>query len=185
MYPENLVAGERWACLRDDLAGLYPPASYSLSYIARSHGGASTEFLITATEAEDTYFVEVPSATTADYPQGHIHWQAWITRTSDSERLKVSEGHWEVAYDYDVNHDPRTHAEIMLEKIQSLLEGRADSDVANYTIGNRSLTKLSIPDLLKWRDYYRLEVKREEQEMRKLSGKRPGNMVLVQFRRAL
>jgi hypothetical protein len=72
----------------------------------------------------------------------------------------------------------------MLEKIQSLLEGRADNDVEEYSIGNRSLTKLSITDLMKWRDYYRSEVTKERQLTRARSGKRPGNMVKVEFRRA-
>jgi hypothetical protein len=72
----------------------------------------------------------------------------------------------------------------MLEKIQSLLEGRADNDVEEYSIGNRSLTKLSIQDLMKWRDYYRQEVAKENQQARARAGKRPGNLVKVEFRRA-
>ena len=182
--PDRPVAGERWLWRKDDLASDYPPASYSLEYIARSHGGSSTEFKIQATEADSTYFIEVSSSTTASYPTGHIHWQAWITRTSDSEKIKVGEGQWYVLTDTDVAHDPRTHAEIMLEKIQSLLEGRADNDVEEYSIGNRSLTKLSITDLMKWRDYYRSEVTKERQLTRARSGKRPGNLVKVEFRRA-
>jgi len=182
--PDRLVAGERWTWRKDDLASDYPPDSYSLEYIARSHGGSSTEFKIQATEADSTYFIEVSSSTTASYPTGHIHWQAWITRTSDSEKIKVGEGQWYVLTDTDVAHDPRTHAEIMLEKIQSLLEGRADNDVEEYSIGNRSLTKLSITDLMKWRDYYRQEVTKERQLTRVRSGKRPGNLVKVEFRRA-
>jgi hypothetical protein len=182
--PDRLVAGERWLWRKDDLASDYPPDSYSLEYIARSHGGSSTEFKIQATEAASTYFIEVSSSTTQTYPQGHVHWQAWITRTSDSEKIKVLEGHWEISYDYDVNHDPRTHAEIMRDKIESLLEGRADNDVEEYSIGNRSLTKLSITDLMKWRDYYRQEVAKENQQARARAGKRPGNLVKVEFRRA-
>ena len=182
--PERLVAGERWLWRRDDLAVDYPPDSYSLTYYGRSHGSSSAEIAITATEADSKYFIEVSSSTTASYPTGHIHWQAWITRTSDSEKIKVGEGQWYVLTDTDVAHDPRTHAEIMLEKIQSLLEGRADNDVEEYSIGNRSLTKLSITDLMKWRDYYRSEVTKERQLTRVRSGKRPANMVKVEFRRA-
>ena len=49
----------------------------------------------------------------------------------------------------------------MLDKIESILEGRADGDVAAYSINGRSLTKLDITDLLMWRDRYRADYLRE------------------------
>jgi hypothetical protein len=39
--------------------------------------------------------------------------------------------------------DPRIHAEIMVSKIETCIAGKADSDVAKYSIAGRSLTKLS------------------------------------------
>jgi len=182
--PDRLVAGERWLWRKDDLASEYPPDSYQLKYFGRSQAASSTEIAITAVEADSTYFIEVSSSDTQAYPTGQITWQAWIVRTSDSQKIKVLEGQWFIDQDTDVAHDPRTHAEIMLQKIQSLLEGRADNDVEEYSIGNRSLTKLSITDLMKWRDYYKSEVIKERQQARVRSGKRPANMVKVEFRRA-
>jgi hypothetical protein len=49
----------------------------------------------------------------------------------------------------------------MIDKIESLLEGRADGDVGSYSIQGRSLTKLGIDELLKWRDYYKGERRKE------------------------
>jgi hypothetical protein len=37
---------------------------------------------------------------------------------------------------------------------------------------------------MKWRDYYRQEVAKENQQARARAGKRPGNLVKVEFRRA-
>jgi hypothetical protein len=69
---------------------------------------------------------------------------------------------FEIAEDLDSNNsDPRTHAQIMLEKIKSLLEGKADVDVANYSVAGRSLTKLSFDELIKARDYYQEEFNKE------------------------
>ena len=53
---------------------------------------------------------------------------------------------------------------IMLNKIESLLQGRADKDVSSYSIQGRSIAKMSIVDLLQWRDYYRKEVSKERRD---------------------
>ncbi len=84
--------------------------------------------------------------------------------------------------DRDVNKsDPRVQAEIMCVKIESCLEGRADSDVANYSIKDRSLTKLSIDELLRWRDYYRLEFRKEKTAQLIAKGETTGVTVKVRF----
>ena len=50
------------------------------------------------------------------------------------------------------------HAQLMLDKIESLLLGKADDDVASYTIKSRSINKMSPEELRQWREYYRREV---------------------------
>ena len=69
----------------------------------------------------------------------------------------------------------------MLTKIESLLEGRADSDVANYAIQGRSLTKLSIDDLVKWRDYYQSEVNNQKRLEEIKLGRKTSATVKVRF----
>ena len=69
----------------------------------------------------------------------------------------------------------------MLDKIESILEGRADGDVAAYSINGRSLTKLAIPDLLMWRDRYRADYLREMRRERALNGTATGSTVVARF----
>ena len=69
----------------------------------------------------------------------------------------------------------------MVEKIESLLEGRADADVASYSIAGRSLTKLSIDELMTWRDRYKTEYLRELRRERALNGDGSGATVKVAF----
>lgn len=56
--------------------------------------------------------------------------------------------------------DRRSHAEVMVAKINSIIEGRADNDVSSYSIKSRSISRMGIDELMKWRDYYINEVKR-------------------------
>jgi hypothetical protein len=69
----------------------------------------------------------------------------------------------------------------MLAKIKSLLEGKADADVANYSVAGRSLTKLSFDELIKARDYYQEEYNKEVQKQRISKGQATGTTIKVRF----
>ena len=69
----------------------------------------------------------------------------------------------------------------MVDKIESLLEGRADSDVDSYSIAGRSLSKLSFEELIKARDYFRSEVKQEKAAELAERGLSTGATIKVRF----
>lgn len=57
--------------------------------------------------------------------------------------------------------DRASHAQTMVDKIESIMSGRADDDVESYTIKSRSISKMSVSELTKWREYYLAELGRE------------------------
>jgi len=180
--PAKIIAGDRLIFKRSDLNNDYSNASYTLKYSARLEGTGSTEIQITATASGSDYLVQVNSSTTASYTVGTYRWQAYITRNSDEQRLTIDEGTWEVIANRDAaTTDPRSHAAIMVDKIESILEGRADSDVSSYSIQGRSLTKLGIEELMAWRDRYKSELLLEKRKERALNGVGTGAKVLVRF----
>ena len=137
---------------------------------------------IAASASGDDYLVSVGQSTTANYTAGDYRWQAYITRNRDSERLTIDSSTFEVAVNRSASTaDPRSHAKTMLDKIESTLEGRADGDVAAYSINGRLLTKLDITDLLMWRDRYRADYLREVRRERSLNGTATGSTVVARF----
>ena len=115
--PDFLTIGDRWVWKREDIVTDYPTADYALSYSFRLKSGAATHISVTATETSTAYVIEVPSATTAAYTKGNYHFQEYITRSSDSQRILLQEGHVEVRGDYaNDNSDPRTHFAIVTGK---------------------------------------------------------------------
>lgn len=167
---------------RADLSEDYPPASYDLIYKARLRGGMNPEISVTATNSGGVFLVSLSNAVTAAAVPGDYFWQAEIERKSDNARILVATGQWKVLPDLDqTGADPRSHAEIMLDKIQSLLEGRADKDVSSYSINGRSIAKMSVTDLLSWRDYYRKEVAKERRDSAIAQGKPTKTTVKVRF----
>ena len=152
--PLQIVAGDfvQWKVL--NLVEDYPTALYTLTYTARI-SGARDEFQILATE---------------------------ITRISDSARLILRRGTFTVLSDLDVaGADVRSHAEIMIDKIQSVLNGKADSDVSSYSIAGRSLTKMTFSELTQARDYYRAEFMRETADADAKAGRKGKATIKVRF----
>lgn len=180
--PTIVTVGDFIQWKRSDLVDDYPPSLYTATYIARITGGGANEITLQGTDETTHYLFSVSSAVSADFVPGYYHWQLEIVRNSDSERIVVDTGTFTANVDLDVNQsDPRSHAEIMVDKIESILTGRADSDVANYSIKDRSLTKLSISELLQWRDYYKLELRKEKTAQLIAKGETTGVTVKVRF----
>src|SRR3990172_4891835 len=120
--PTILTAGDRIAWKRIDLGTDYPPASYDLKYSARLEVAGTTEIEITATESGSTYLIEIPAATSAAYVAGRYHWQLYILRTSDSQRITLTSGTWEVKPNRDTaTTDPRSSVKIMLDAVESAI----------------------------------------------------------------
>jgi hypothetical protein len=161
--PSVLVAGDRWAWKRTDLGSDYAPTSYSLKYAARLEGTGTTEIEINATGSGTDYLVEVSKTTTGAYAPGRYRWQAYITRASDSERVMVDSGMFEVKPNRDsATADPRSHARKVLDAIEAVIEQRATRDQMSYMINGRQLSRMKIDDLMMFRDKYRAEVLAEE-----------------------
>jgi hypothetical protein len=180
--PSEIVVGDFIQWKRSDLVTDYPTDEYTATYVARITGGGNTEVQVTGTAYNGSYLFTIDSATSADFVAGYYHWQLEILRNSDSERVVVDRGAFTAIVDLDVGGaDPRTHAEIMLTKIESLLEGKADSDVSNYSIQGRSLTKFGLDELLQWRDYYNAEVTKQKRLEEIKLGRKTASTVKVRF----
>lgn len=180
--PTEFTVGSLVQWKRADLSEDYPPASYDLIYKARLRGGNNPEISVTATNSSGVFLATLTNVITAAVVPGDYYWQAEIERKSDNARILVAKGQWRVNPDLDQSGaDPRSHAEIMLDKIQSLLEGRADKDVTSYSINGRSIAKMNITDLLSWRDYYKREVNLEKRKADAAAGKPSTATVKVRF----
>lgn len=180
--PDTVVVGDFIQWKRTDLGDAYPPASYTATYVARITGGGNTEVQVTGTASGSDYLFTVTSAQSTSFVAGLYHWQLEIVQNSSQNRIVVDRGFFTAIVDLDVNgSDPRTHAEIMLGKIESILQGKADADVSSYSVAGRSLTKLSFQELLDARDYYQREVNKEKVAEKIRKGQNTGATVKVRF----
>lgn len=183
--PTEIVVGDFLQWKRSDIADTYPTSQgYTAEYVARITGGGASEIKLpqVAGSTDDYYLFTVSSATSSAFEPGLYHWQLEITQTSSGNRIVVDIGDFTAIPDMDNNQaDPRIHAEIMVSKIETILQGKADSDVASYSIAGRSLTKLSFSELIQARDYYRREIVKHNNDELLKRGKSNGSTIKVRF----
>ena len=182
--PTELQLGDFWAWKRDDLSEDYPVASYSLSYeFNLIDGSTASNFTVEATESNDTYIIEVSS--TSSYTKGNYNWVSYITRTSDSARVKLEEGFVEIQDNYaTTSASVRSHAKIVLDSIEAVIENRANIDQSSMSIAGRSLSRMSIDELLTFRARYKAEYLKEVKQLRIKNKRGSGNTIKVNFGRS-
>jgi hypothetical protein len=152
--PEKIYKGLS-AVWQKDL-GAYPSDEYDLSYYFYNESSPATAFGISAEPSGLSHYVNVAPSGTSTYTAGNYLWVSTITETSTGNKYLVEQGHWDVMPDPSSpgTTDVRSHAKTVLDKIEAVIEGRADSDTLSYTVAGRQLQKMPIDDLLKLRTYY-------------------------------
>ena len=179
--PITFYKGETVVWTRKDLTD-YPVGSYAMSWSARLESNGGTSFTATVTEVDDYYKFTLDNSATGGYTTGDYFWVLKVTQSSDSEELIIDSGKITVKDNYfGSTGDTRSHAKTMLDKIESLIEGRADADVSSYSIAGRSLNKLSVQELTEWRNYYKAEYQKEIAKFRRDNNEGTGRVVKVQF----
>lgn len=159
--PNELRAGLTWQWRREDLASDYPASTWTLKYWFKKDDG-SANFSLTASADGDDFAVSETAASTATRTAGDYTWVAVVT--AGSEAFEVDRGTLKVLprYDAAANLDDRTHAKVVLDAIEAVIENRATKDQEEYSIAGRSLKRTPIAELLKLRQLYRNEVAGEQ-----------------------
>ncbi len=180
--PYSFVVGDRVAWKRTDLGSDYPNSSYTLSYQARQESSGVTTFTATASSSGDDYVVEIGSTTSASYTSGRYHWSAYITRNSDSERIEIDSGTFDVKPNkVSSTADPRTHIKKVLDSIESVIEGRASKDQESLSVEGMTLSRTPIEDLLTLHSKYKAMYIREHRTERMKNGKNHSAKIFTRF----
>jgi len=179
--PTELQLGDFWAWKRTDLSVDYSTTAYSLSYeFNLVDGSTASNFTLTATEANNEYIIETSSTTS--FTKGEYNWIAYITRSSDLVRVKIGEGYTEIQDNYaTTSASVRSHSKKVLDAIEAVIENRATMDQSSMSIAGRSLSRLTVDELMTFRDRYKVEYLKEIKKARIQNNKDSGNNIKVRF----
>lgn len=133
--------------------------SYRLTPVA-----AGAAISIVASASGDAHEVLVPRTTTATWAPGTYTVTAWVDK--GAERYSVDSETGRIAITPDpaglaAGTDMRSQAEIALAAVQSLLQGKAVTGTAEYTINGRQLKSYSLAELMRLETKLKADVDRE------------------------
>jgi len=166
-YGHPIIAGDLLVWKRSDLNSDYSNSAYTLSYQARQAGNGTYVITLTASASGTDYVISVGQSTTTSYNVGLYYWDAYITRNSDSERIRIDSGQWEVIGNLATdNADPRSSNQKIYEAIVATIEGRASQDQMSYSIAGRSLSRMSVQDLIEFEGIYKARWMKEVNQNR-------------------
>lgn len=180
--PTEFFAGDSVAWTRT-LPNYPASAPWFLRYAFTSAGFKQT---IEATAAGDAFDVALTPAQSAEFKPGSYVWAAFVVdnETSPTQRVTLEQGKTEVLPNLPALVAPldgRSHAQRTLEALEATILGKASRDQQGYSIAGRSLQRMSPGELLKWRNEYRSEVRKEQRQAAVDRGEGAGNKSVARF----
>jgi hypothetical protein len=168
--PTEIRAGDSILWTRDDLTADYPAPTWTLNYYLVN---SAKQYTILAVADGDSFDITVPKATSALYTPGTYTMTGVVSTATEQFTIKTTT--IEILPNLSAataGYDTRTHAKIMLEALDSILEGKAtnkDLDLVAKSFGDKAITRN--PELLlKWRNYYEAKVASEQTKEGSSSG---------------
>jgi hypothetical protein len=160
----------------------YPAGSgWTLKYRLAPRS-AGTAIDLTAAANGDDYTVTATATTTLNWATGYYTWTAFVEK--GAERYTVDRGQLQIrasSTTLAAGTDTRTHARKVLDAIEALIESKGAADVMEYTIGNRSIKKMGMADLLVWHSRYSAMVQYVDRAERVANGLSAGGKIQVRF----
>lgn len=183
--PEKLSAGDSisWtdAPGRDNLDNAITSVDWTLTYVLRG----STALTVTAVANGPGWKTTITKAQSATLTPGVYYWQASASKGDD--RVTMGNGTITILADLAYSgtaqaFDGRSKAEQALDAIDAEIQARLTGGMAEeYTIGNRSLRKTSMKDLIELQSRYKSIVTRERQAQKIAQGLGNPRALYVRF----
>lgn len=156
--PTQVVAGTNW--FWDITDSDYPPSDgWTLSYALR---GASDALDITAVTSElgDYYEIREDAYDSQELAAGLYHWARYV-ENGDGDRHERGRGTLRILTDFAAAATYQTHEQRVLAVLDAAVEGRLTTDMEQFSIRGRAVTRIPMAELLKLRGQYRVMVRRQ------------------------
>lgn len=177
MYePSEITAGDRITWTRYDAAYL-PSDGWVLKYALRGPAAIN----LSSTPDGSSHVIDIPGNTSKGFAPGAYSWAGYYEK-ADGTRVTRHTGRLKITPDLVMavaGYDGRSHAERVLEAIERVIEGRATRGDQELQFEGKKITKMTVDELLKLRQRYKLEVKAEQSGRAGRGGRR--RKVLVRF----
>ena len=162
--PGKIIAGftAQWKKYYSDYL---PSDNWTLKYTFKKSGVAPLE--ISSSADSDYHLVNIAPATTSNYTAGDYTWQSYVENSSSGEKYLLESGLIKIIADFsslEASDDIRSHAQVVLDAVEAVIEGRATASQQEVSVGDKSIKYMSFTQLIQLRGYYRDEIEIEQYE---------------------
>lgn len=159
----------------------YPVTEFNLSLYLVSLVGNAT---LATTKESENFKVELTSPTSSTLLPGIYQVYGIFTTIATAQRKTVEIGKIEVKPDVLLmtTKDTSSQAKRTLDAVNAVIEKRATFDQQSYTIEGRQLNRMTIKDLIYFKEYYENIVKNEERVEDKKNGKKTNKKSTIYVR---
>lgn len=175
--PDSFTSGElvQWYVSLAD----YSPDDYTLSYVFVNASGYFTESTAIASGSDFLVSITVADAPTA----GTYHWQETVTNSSDATDVHVTaKGTTLVNPQFGAAaYDDRSNIKQALDALEAAIISRASEDQLSMSIGGRSISKMSLAEMIEAKNLMKAEYARELAAERLANGQGNPGVMRVRF----
>lgn len=157
--PEQLVAGDTWRWTKD--FANYPAPTWVVTYYFEN---SAKQFSQAAIASSTSHALTIAAAVSAQIPDGRYRWFARAVSGLVSETIDGENGWLEVLPDPAAagSRDLRGFARRALDAVQAMLEGKATTGQASFSIRDRTVSSFTLTELWKLKTDLEAQVRTEE-----------------------
>lgn len=146
---EELRAGDTW--FFELTYPDFPAGTWNCKVYLSSPEGTEE---VTGTANGTAHRFTVAAGTTADYKRGGYNYQIRAEHASDGRVFTVGEGYLDILPPLSEQSDHRDRVKKILDAIDAVLEGRAESDHLSVSLAGRSISRMGVDELRDFRAWY-------------------------------
>lgn len=181
--PAIIYAGDTVKFTQPATAEYSSSGGWTAAFALR-HGTGNDALNITGVaEAGGGWDFTITAAQSANLHANGHYWQLTVTKAA--ERFTLGTGSLEVLANIPASgntYDGRSQTEKDLEAVRDAMRARiAGGEVMEYTIGNRSLKKIPMPDLIALESKLKADLSLENRRKRIAAGQNSGRATFVRF----
>lgn len=154
MIPTTMVQGDSYSW--EESESDYPASTWTIHYTLVN---ASERIAFNSIADGDNHDFALTTTITAAWKPGDYNYTRYATDGTD--RTTLTNGSVTINPDFIIASDQRSHSKKVLDAIEAVIEERATVDQEEYSINGRSLKRMTIKDLIYFRNYYANKVRCE------------------------
>ncbi len=176
--PASMVQGDTLSMLMT--LGDYDASTWTLTYTLVKDAKQIT--FSGSDDGSGNHEFSILPTTTTDWSAGTYHYQGRVSDGTDTHTVDTGSIEIKASFaDHTSGLDARSSTKQILDALEATIQGKASKDQLSYSIAGRSISRMSMSEILEAYDYFKREYQRIVSEDKIAAGMGTGRKILTRF----